>query len=86
MYVLPSNNWYNDNTSAIDERLKNNDIHKEFCYEYTHIFTHIELRANVYDVTIKELEAWNDVYWVSRENLKQIALPTVIKKALKDFE
>ncbi|MFV0321546.1 MAG: A/G-specific adenine glycosylase [Alphaproteobacteria bacterium] len=85
MYVLPSNNWYNDDTSSIEDRLKNSLYNKALLYEYKHIFTHIELRAKVYNVTMEHIIGWNDAYWVSRENLAQIALPTVIKKALKDL-
>lgn len=83
MYVLPSDNWYNDDTKPVDDRLKDNILNKEFLYAYKHIFTHIELQAKVYNITVKNIVGWNDAYWVSREGLKQIALPTVIKKALK---
>ncbi|MFV0431513.1 MAG: A/G-specific adenine glycosylase [Alphaproteobacteria bacterium] len=83
LYVLPSNNWYKDESIDIENLIENIEDKREHLFDYKHIFTHIELRVSVYRLQLKsEIPRWNNAYWLKLEDIKNIALPTVIKKAL----
>ncbi len=83
LYILPSNNWYNDEMVDIENKLNDIISKRQWLGQYKHIFTHIELSAYVYKITLDTIPRWNDAYWISKKGINDIALPTVIKKALK---
>ncbi len=84
MYVLPSNNWYEDHmwdlTKEFEDMVKNAD----FLYEFSHIFTHIHLTADVFELHLSEILPIKEQHiWANINQLQDLALPTMIKKALK---
>ncbi len=86
MDVLPSDDWYKDDFAFDISRLKNSAKRKKFLYEFTHIFTHIHLTAKVYTISIEKTEQklWNEGFWVKKAHIQNLALPTIIKKAIHD--
>ncbi|QRM54588.1 A/G-specific adenine glycosylase [Sinorhizobium sp. BG8] len=53
------------------------------CGAVTHVFTHFELRLSVFRSTIPRDTATGTGWWEPRETLGEQALPTVMKKAIK---
>ena len=84
MHVLPSDDWYGDGFAF---QFKPEHLPEEKASSlknYIHIFTHIELSVYVYEYKLTNQEAryYNEAIWVKENNLKNYALPTVMKKAL----
>lgn len=48
----------------------------------THIFTHFELRLNIYKAEVAAMPPSNNGWWVAADKLGGEALPTVMKKAI----
>ncbi len=86
MHVLPSNDWYKDGFAFHEQRLANFEDRVVFLHDFGHIFTHIRLKGRVYAIDIKgnEQKLWNEGLWVAPSFISTLALPTVIKKALKN--
>lgn len=83
LYALPSNDWYNDGMSDIETKIPDIEHQRKFLYEFTHIFTHIHLTAYVYELTLAQNEAPAEFIWINTDELHNIALPTIMKKALQ---
>ncbi len=84
LYVLPSNNWYGDDFLDITVKIPDIDKQSTFLYEFTHIFTHIHLIANVYILEQSSMLNISEAIWADPNVLHQFALPTMIKKAMKN--
>jgi A/G-specific adenine glycosylase len=52
------------------------------CGTIVHVFTHFELRLNVFRATVASKPGRNDGWWEPVTNLEAQALPTVMKKAI----
>ena len=53
------------------------------CGTVTHVFTHFELRLSVYRAMVSRTAARDNGWWQNRETLDGEALPTVMKKAIR---
>lgn len=53
------------------------------CGTVTHVFTHFELRLSIYRSRLPRQTQSGDGWWQARETLDGEALPTVMKKAIK---
>ncbi|MFC3072099.1 A/G-specific adenine glycosylase [Shinella pollutisoli] len=53
------------------------------CGTVTHVFTHFELRLSVYRAAVPRAAANGDGWWQARGTLDGEALPTVMKKAIR---
>jgi len=53
------------------------------CGTVTHVFTHFELRLSVYRAAVRRSAATGDGWWQARGTLDGEALPTVMKKAIR---
>lgn len=84
LYVLPSNDWYKDGQMSWMNKISDQEERRQFQKSFEHIFTHIHLYGNLYHLFIKgeEKRFFNEALWIQRDEIHQLALPTMIKKAM----
>ena len=82
MSEVPTSNWSARRDGALGTSAAPFDGAWEACGTIRHVFTHFELRLDVYRADARPLAVTADGWWSAKEDLPGEALPTVMKKAI----